>query len=237
MIFFYIWNKALRKQIKIRNRIEDELRVSLSLINDKNKEKDTLLKEIHHRVKNNLQMIHSMLNMQSRQVDNEYTRQVLSQGKSRIKAISLVHQLLYQSDNFDDINIQEYIQSLKTNVSNIYQNHEQYIEIYVNANEVHLNIDKAIPLGLILNELLTNSFKYAFIGKNSGEIHITITENEAHYDFEYRDNGIGINEEDINLSESLGMRLITRLSHQIGARPMFKSNKGLQLKFNFNVKY
>ncbi|NQY30305.1 MAG: transporter substrate-binding domain-containing protein [Flavobacteriaceae bacterium] len=234
-LFFFIWNKTLRKQIKIRNRIEGELRVSLSLINDKNKEKDTLLKEIHHRVKNNLQMIHSMLNMQSRQVDNEYTRQVLSQGKSRIKAISLVHQLLYQSDDFNEINIQDYVNSLKENVSSIYKSEVKSIEICVMANDVSLNIDKAIPLGLILNELLTNSYKYAFEGKNSGSIYINIEKNESNYSFAYKDDGVGFDVNSLIVSDSLGMNLITRLSHQLGATPIFKNNNGLELSFDFEI--
>jgi len=234
-LFFYFWNKTLRKQIKHREEVENELRATLAIINEKNKEKDILLKEIHHRVKNNLQMIHSLFNMQSRQVNNDYTREVLSQGKARIKAISLVHQLLYKSENFDDINIQEYINSLKDNVSNIYMNNDKQIVINVIAKEVSLNIDKAIPLGLILNELLTNSFKYAFEDKNSGNIHINIIKNESKYNFAYSDDGVGLDTDALNTSNSLGMRLITRLSHQLGAIPVFKNNNGLELSFDFKI--
>jgi len=232
---FYLWNNTLRKQIKQRNEVEKELRTTLEVINKKNKEKDILLKEIHHRVKNNLQMIHSLFNMQSRQVNNEYTRQVLSQGKARIKAISLVHQLLYQSENFDNINIEEYINSLKGNVSNIYKDEEKDILINVLATDVNLNIDKAIPLGLILNELLTNSFKYAFEGKKSGVISINIVKNETQYHFSYKDDGVGLDLNELKTIESLGIRLITRLSHQLGGRPIFKNNIGLELNFDFDI--
>ena len=234
-LFFYLWNTTLRKEIEQREIVENKLRVTLELLHNKNKEKDILLKEVHHRVKNNLQMIHSLFNMQSRQVNNEYTREILSQGKSRIKAISLVHQLLYKSDNFDDINIQDYINSLKENVTNIYKNSEKSIEINADANGVNLNIDKAIPLGLILNELLVNSYKYAFEGKTMGNIVIEIKKTESKYNFSYKDDGVGLDLDNLKTSDSLGMRLITRLSDQLGARPIFKSENGLELSFNFEI--
>jgi len=234
-LFFYLWNNILRKQIKHREVVEKKLRLTLDIVHEKNKEKDILLKEIHHRVKNNLQMIHSLFNMQSRQVDNEYTREILSQGKARIKAISLVHQLLYQSDNFDDINIQDYINSLIENVASIYKKADKSIEIHVNANGMSLDIDKAIPLGLILNELLTNSFKYAFEGKKMGNINIDIKKSKTKYSFVYSDDGVGFDFSNLKATDTLGTRLITRLSHQLGANPEFKSNNGLELSFYFDI--
>lgn len=232
-LFFYIWNKTLRKQIIYRQGVENELRVTLNLVHEKNKEKDILLKEVHHRVKNNLQMIYSLFNMQSRQVNNEYTREILSQGKTRIKAISLVHQLLYQSENFNDINIQDYINSLKENLTSIYGDSDKNIEIHVNVYGMSLNIDKAIPVGLILNELLTNSYKYAFDGKDSGNIYINIEENKSKYHFTYKDDGLGLDLNSLKTTDTLGMRLITRLSQQIGASPIFKNDNGLELNFYF----
>ncbi len=235
ILFFYTWNNTLRKQIKQKKEIEKELRLTLKVINKKNIEKDILLKEVHHRVKNNLKMIYSLFNMQSRQVNNEYTREILSQGKTRIKAISLVHQLLYQSDNFSDINIQDYIDSLKENLTSIYTNFEKSIEIHIDVNGMRLNIDKAIPLGLILNELLTNSYKYAFKGKKNGNIYIKIKKSETQYNFIYSDDGVGLDLNNLKTTDTLGMRLITRLSQQLGARPIFKNNNGLELSFYFEI--
>jgi len=234
-LFFYLWNKTLRKQIKHRETVEKKLRLTLNLVHKKNKEKDILLKEVHHRVKNNLQMIYSLFNLQSRQVNNEYTREILSQGKTRIKAISLVHQLLYQSDNFDDINIQDYINSLIENVTSIYINSETSIKTHINANGMSLDIDKAIPLGLILNELLTNSFKYAFEGKKTGNIYINIKKSETIYSFVYSDDGVGFDVNNLKATDTLGIRLITRLSHQLGATPKYKNNNGLELSFYFGI--
>ncbi len=233
---FYYWNKTLRKEIKYRKIIEDELRTSLNIINEKNKEKETLLKEIHHRVKNNLQMIQSLFNMQSRNIENEYTRQVLAQGKTRIQAISLVHQLLYQSENFNSINIQDYIITLKDTIDSIYKRENLDVIITVDAQQINLNIDDAIPLGLILNELLVNSYKYAFKNNSVGQIDISIQKENLDYLFEYKDDGVGIDIDTLNSTKSLGMSLITRLSSQLNAKPVFKNNNGLQLNFKFMVK-
>ncbi len=232
---FYYWNKTLQKEIKTRKITENKLRETVDIINEKNKEKDTLLKEIHHRVKNNLQMIQSLFNMQFRQVDNEYTRQVLSQGKIRIHAISLVHELLYQSENFNSINIQDYIITLKDTIDSIYKKENLNVIITVNADNINLNIDEAIPLGLILNELLVNSYKYAFKERSVGHIDVRIKEEGLNYVFEYKDDGVGVNINTANLSESLGMRLITRLSNQRGTKPNFKNNNGLQVNFIFAI--
>lgn len=233
---FLYWNKTLSKEINYRKNVELKLRESLDIINEKNKEKDTLLKEIHHRVKNNLQMIQSLFNMQSRKIEDKYTREVLAKGKTRVQAISLVHQLLYQSENFDRIDIQEYIITLKDTISSIYKNEHLNVIITVNVKEVNLNIDDAIPLGLILNELLVNSYKYAFTECSEGRININMTQEGSNCVFEYNDDGVGIDIDTLYTSKSLGMSLITRLSSQLGARPIFKNDNGLHLKFTFKLK-
>lgn len=232
LLFFY-WSNKLQKEIKYRKKVEKKLRETVHIVNKKNKEKDTLLKEVHHRVKNNLQMIQSLFNMQSRQVDNDYTRQILAKGKVRIQAISLVHQLLYQSENFNSINIQDYITTLKTTIESIYKKDTIAIVTTVKANDINLNIDDAIPLGLILNELIINSYKYAFVDRSEGHICITISKEITGYRFEYTDNGVGVELDKLKQSDSLGMRLIIRLSNQLGATPEFKNKNGLHVNFTF----
>ncbi|MGB0973449.1 MAG: histidine kinase dimerization/phosphoacceptor domain -containing protein [Flavobacteriaceae bacterium] len=234
-LFFY-WNKKLQKEIENRKEVEQKLRQTLELINEQNREKETLLKEIHHRVKNNLQMIQSLFNLQSRKVKNDYTRQVLAQGKTRIQAISLVHQLLYQSENLDKINIQDYIFTLKDTIGHIYKKETLLVDIDVNANEIYLNIDDAIAIGLILNELLVNTYKYAFVNRVKGHISIKIVKLEHIYRFEYKDDGVGVNKETLMNSNSLGMSLVTRLASQLGAQPIFKNSNGLSLTFDFKIK-
>jgi len=232
-LFFYIWNNTLRRQIRIRNKAEKELRLSLDLINEKNIEKDVLLKEIHHRVKNNLQIVYSMLNMQSRQVDNKSARKVLSEGKSRIMAMALIHKVLYESENLDKVNLTDYLNALLQNIKGVYTIEGKNIEVHIKAKDVLLNLDLAIPLGLILNELITNSYKHAFINKDSGIIGIVIERKNGQYYFEYKDNGIGIDNVNLEAHKTLGMRLVYRLASQINAEALLKNNNGIEVTFYF----
>jgi len=230
---FYIWNSTLRKQIKNRKKAESELNKSLKLIQQKNSEKDILLKEIHHRVKNNLQIVHSLLNMQSREVVNKDTLMILEEGKSRIKAMALVHQVLYQSDNLSKVNINNYIESLTESIVDIHHDHNKNIKVFTDTNNVSLELEKVIPLGLMLNELLTNSYKHAFKNRESGMIHIFIKkENNMHF-FEYKDNGIGMDDLNILGYKSLGMRLISRLSNQLNSQAILKNDSGFIVSFSF----
>lgn len=230
---FYAWNKTLRSQIAIRKSTEKELRQSLEIINEKNAEKDILLKEIHHRVKNNLQIVYSMLNMQSRQEENEAALKVISEGKTRVMAMALIHKLLYESENLNKVDINNYIGALLGNIKQVYLDKNKDITVAVDVTDVILDLDKAIPLGLILNELLTNSYKHAFTDRVSGEIYINIQKEEERYKFEYKDNGIGLDNEDLNSYTSLGMRLINRLAEQLHTKAELKNGNGMILMFNF----
>lgn len=234
LFVFYIWNKTLRIQIRTRKAAEKNLKASLELINQKNSEKDILLKEIHHRVKNNLQIVYSLLNMQARQVENKDTLKVITEGKTRIKSMSLIHQILYESDNLNEVDLHDYIYSLKDSIKDIYKDKEKSIKVKVKTKDITLSLEKAIPLGLILNELLTNSYKYAFEGKETGEIRIVLKKEADHFYFKYRDNGVGISNEDLSSYTSLGMRLISRLSEQLLAEnTVLKNNNGIFFSFYF----
>jgi len=233
LLGFYIWNKTLRKQIRIRNKVERELSKSLKLINQKNSEKEILLKEIHHRVKNNLQIVYSLLNMQSREIINEDTLMILTEGKARVKAMALVHQVLYQSDDLSGVDITVYIESLIENIRTLNHDEQKEIKVSVQTNEVTLELEKAIPLGLILNELLTNSYKHAFVGRTSGEINIALVKEKNMHCFEYKDNGVGVKNLDILTHKTLGMRLISRLSNQLNTQAILKSEEGISVRFNF----
>lgn len=233
LISLYIWNTTLRKQIRIRKKAESDLSSSLELISQQNSEKEILLKEIHHRVKNNLQTVYSLLNMQSREIKNEDTLIILSEGKARIKAMSLVHQVLYQSDNLSYVDVSNYIESLKESIASIYYNDKRSIKVIIDANKITLCLEKAIPLGLILNELLTNSYKHAFGNREFGEINISIVKNEHTYSFEYMDNGIGLKNLNILDHKTLGMRLVSRLSNQLNTQAILKNENGIVVKFKF----
>ena len=183
LIWAYIRSIKNQKQIAKQNQ----------LIEKALKEKDSLLREIHHRVKNNLQMISSLLSLQSRNTKNEAVIMALEQGKGRIKAMPLIHQKLYQNNYFSFIEMQGYIESLLNSVQSAYRKGGHAIDITIDTNRIELDVDRAIPLGLILNELVSNTFKYAFPhGDDKAKIHIHLSKDQQQYYFEYADNGIGL---------------------------------------------
>ncbi len=200
-------------------------------------EKDSLLKEIHHRVKNNLQMVSSLLSLQAKNTRSKAAIEALEEGKSRVKAMALIHQKLYQNEDLSVIEMQSYIESLINSVQSVYRKGGHNIEISIDADGVELDIDRAIPFGLILNELVSNSFKYAFPeddGKGKIDIQIRKTEDQEGY-FEYSDNGIGLPEDtEVRTNTSMGIRLMNRLANQLQTTLNVDTNvHGVRYWFNF----
>lgn len=200
------------------------------------RERELLLKEIHHRVKNNLQIISSLLNLQKRASKTEVNNELINQTQDRIQTMAIIHENLYQSDNFVDINLKTYFDNLLNHFENSYALNNKHIILNQKIEPFSLHIDKLIPLGLILNELLTNSVKYAF-DENGGEILIDIhKEKEDEVTFVYQDNGKGLPEDfDIKKSKSLGMQLIKGLSKQIKGTLEIKSIEGLKICITFKL--
>ncbi|MDT0607365.1 sensor histidine kinase [Croceitalea rosinachiae] len=200
------------------------------------KEKESLLKEIHHRVKNNLQMVSSLLSLQTRNTKSKAAIVALEEGKSRVKAMALIHQKLYQNDDLSVIEMQGYIESLINSVQSVYKKGGHNISITVDAEATELDIDRAIPFGLILNELVSNSFKYAFPESDeNGKIYIHLRKNGEGGYFEYADNGIGLPEDtDERTNSSMGLRLINRLVNQLQSKlNIDKTKEGVRFWFNF----
>ncbi len=200
-------------------------------------EKDSLLKEIHHRVKNNLQMVSSLLSLQTKNTRSKAAIEALEEGKSRVKAMALIHQKLYQHDDLSVIEMQGYIESLINSVQSVYKKGGHNINITIDAEDVELDIDRAIPFGLILNELVSNSFKYAFpTSEDDGKIYIHLRK-IADQDgfFEYTDNGIGLPEDtDERTNSSMGIRLMNRLVNQLQSKlNIDKTSEGVRFWFNF----
>lgn len=199
-------------------------------------EKDSLLKEIHHRVKNNLQMVSSLLSLQTKNTKSKAAIEALEEGKSRVKAMALIHQKLYQNDDLSVIEMQGYIESLVNSIQSVYKKGGHKINITIDAENVELDIDRAIPFGLILNELVSNSFKYGFpTDDENGKIYIHLRKNEKEGFFEYTDNGVGLPE---NMEErtgsSMGIRLMNRLVNQLQSTlNIDKVNEGVRFWFNF----
>ncbi|MDT0621328.1 sensor histidine kinase [Croceitalea vernalis] len=200
------------------------------------KEKESLLKEIHHRVKNNLQMVSSLLSLQTRNTKSKAAIEALEEGKSRVKAMALIHQKLYQNDDLSVIEMQGYIESLINSVQSVYKKGGHNISITVDAEGTELDIDRAIPFGLILNELVSNSFKYAFPESDeNGKIYIHLRQNGEGGYFEYADNGVGLpDDSDERTNSSMGLRLINRLVNQLQSKlNVDKTKEGVRFWFNY----
>ncbi len=199
-------------------------------------EKDSLLKEIHHRVKNNLQMVSSLLSLQTKNTRSKAAIEALEEGKSRVKAMALIHQKLYQNDDLSVIEMQGYIESLINSIQSVYKKGGHNINITIDAEGTELDIDRAIPFGLILNELVSNSFKYAFPDDDeNGKIYIHLSKNGDKGFFEYADNGVGLPEDtDQRANSSMGIRLMNRLVNQLQSTlNIDKSAEGVRFWFNF----
>ncbi|WP_209403082.1 sensor histidine kinase [Pseudozobellia sp. WGM2] len=227
----YAYLKSIKNQRLIA---EQKYIIENSLV-----EKDSLLKEIHHRVKNNLQMVSSLLSLQTKNTRSKAAIEALEEGKSRVKAMALIHQKLYQNEDLSVIEMQSYIESLINSVQSVYKKGGHNINITVDAENVELDIDRAIPFGLMLNELVSNSFKYAFPhGDENGKIYIHIRKSgEQEGYFEYSDNGVGLPEDtEERANTSMGIRLMNRLANQLQTTLNIDRNADDGVRYWFNFK-
>lgn len=210
------------RRIKKDNKIIEEQK---TLLEKSLAEKETLLKEIHHRVKNNLQIISGLFDKQARQVTDEATKKLMKAGQDRVFSIALVHENLYQSDNLTTIDIKSYLEMLTKNIEKSQKSELQDINIILDVDDSVLEIDTAIPLGLILNELITNCYKYAFKDRTEGEILIRFRQQQNELVLGVQDNGVGLRSDfDLNKSRSLGMNLVRGLVRQIKGKLDIVSN-------------
>ncbi|MGZ7209243.1 MAG: sensor histidine kinase [Methanobacterium sp.] len=201
-----------QKEINLRKNAQNELKETLN-------EKDLLVKEIHHRVKNNLTVFSSLLNLQSRYIKDKEALDIFKESQDRAKSMAIIHEDLYQSSDFKRINFGEYINKLSINLFQTYVTNPDLINLNIDAEEVMLDINLAIPLGLILNELVTNVMKHAFKVDKKGEIKIKFHSKEGEYTLTVSDNGIGFPEGlDYKNIDSLGLKLVNSLTEQIGGK-------------------
>lgn len=197
-------------------------------------EKEILLKEVHHRVKNNLQVISSILNLQSSYVKDENTLTILKESQNRIKSMSFIHESLYRTADFSFVNLSEYIENLTRNLIQSYLLDQGNIKVNLDLGNYKLNMDQAIPCGLIINELVSNSMKYAFPSNTNGEIFIKLTEKDNNFTFIVGDNGIGL-PENINIedTDSLGLQLVYTLIDQLDGKIEVINGIGTKYLINF----
>ena len=200
---------------------DEQIRLSLQ-------EKEVLLKEVHHRVKNNLQVISSILNLQSSYVKDEGTLQILKESQNRIKSMAFIHESLYQTKDFSSINFTEYVINLSQNLIHSYSSFDNEVKLNLDIQNVFLNLDLAIPCGLIINEIVSNALKYAFVDKREGgEITIKMNTNGDYLELRIGDNGKGLSKNiDFRNTESLGLQLVVTLTDQLSGTIELDLEKG-----------
>lgn len=210
---------------------------SLSLqLSESVKERDLLNKEIHHRVKNNLQIISSLLNLQKNEQIDEKLIQVLQQSQNRIQAMALIHEKLYQSGNLKDVKLGEYIETLLAYFASTYQFESSGISYSIDLPDIQIQTDQLIPIGLITNEIVLNSIKYAFVNRKDKKINIFGKIEDEFCQLVYQDNGVGLPDDwEIKSKTSLGMNLIHGLTKQIRGKSKVFSRDGTRIEIEFKI--
>lgn len=216
-LLFWVWqqNKKIRKQ-------EGHL--------------NYLMKELHHRVKNNLQIVSSLLNLQSARIDDPMAQKALTEGQHRIEAMSLIHQKLYQTKTTSRVNIQEFIAELSENLMHAYGYNADNFNLQLQIEVKELEADVAIPVGLILNEVVTNAFKYAYKNAADPALHITLQENGHKLQLTVADNGRELTEKAWRQSASFGRQLMQSLTQQLEGAMQLNCDAGSVFTFTFPVK-
>ena len=221
---------AFVSDISDRKRAEDQVKASL-------KEKETLLQEIHHRVKNNMAVISGLLNLQAENAGDERLRDALTVSQNRVQSMSAIHEVLYQSDNLSSIDMNTYLSKLASAVAQNYTIGNK-ATVKVESEDILIGTKQATPLGLVVNELITNSFKYAFPENRGGEIKISLVKKaQDQIVLEYADNGVGMPKDfDWNKAKSMGLKLVKMLSeNQLDGSIDMESNNGTKFTIKFDI--
>lgn len=216
------------KDISARKFAEQQLSESLA-------EKSVMLQEIHHRVKNNLQVICSLLNLQTQGNSDPKITEIMLESQNRVKSMALVHENLYQSQNLSQISLETYVQELTNNLLRSYRSRVSQIQVNVAIPSIYLDIDTAIPCGLIINELVSNALKYAFPDQDKGEIKVKVTQDsEQSVTLTIADNGMGLpNEVNVEQSQTLGLRMVKTLTRQISGTLTVNRDTGTSFNIHF----
>lgn len=213
--------------ITARTQVENQLKASL-------KEKDVLLKEIHHRVKNNLQIISSLLRLQTKYIHDQQALDMFQDSHNRVQAMAMIHEKLYQSSNLATIEISDYIENLTNSLIRSYGVNCN-IKIHLKVDKIGLKINTAIPCGLIINELISNSIKHAFVDKDSGDIYVDFRKlPQNKYLLTVSDNGVGLPKDiEIQKNRSLGLQLVWNLVEQLEGTITFNTSLGTLFTITF----
>ncbi|MBP7167072.1 MAG: PAS domain-containing protein [Bacteroidia bacterium] len=215
--------------ITLRKHMEEQIREALE-------EKGLLLREIHHRVKNNLQIIISLFNLQTSYVTDDNAYKALKEGQDRIKSMALIHERFYQTDGLSRIDFDDYIKRLAENLMQSFRLNASKVSLVIHAEKISLDIDTAVPCGLIINEIVSNSLKHAFKGDRKGEILIELKQTEPDkFLLIIGDNGVGMPEGfTLETSDSLGIQLIQALTDQLEGKMLVENEPGNGVKYIIN---
>jgi two-component sensor histidine kinase len=208
-------------------RIEAQLRDSLN-------EKNVLLREIHHRVKNNLQIICSLLRLQARRSNEPATRGMFQESETRIRSMALIHEQLYQSEHIVQIDFARYVSELTRNLQRSYGPESRRISLHINVDAIGLNMDEAIPCGLLINELVSNAMKHAFPTGQHGAISIAFKRTDAQHVLTVHDNGNGLSDSTaFSGGQTLGFQLVRALVKQLHGELHVKTGEGVRINVSF----
>ncbi len=221
---------CILKDITDKKKYEDRINLSL-------KEKDILIREVHHRVKNNLSLINAMLGMKSRDTELPAVQQVFLDCQGRIQSIALVHEQMYSTNNVAELPFANYISDLVRGISTMHYSTDRSIDISISIEPVTLDLNRAIPLGLIITELITNAYKYAFPHRENGRIEIRMYQKLGDYFLQIQDNGAGLPESiNIHNPQSFGLTMVKLLAEQIGGNLALTRNNETLYTLTFPVK-
>lgn len=220
-LLYYLYNTK-KKTSDILSQKNDQ--ISQALV-----ERETLLKEIHHRVKNNLQVISSLLNLQAGSLEDEAAIEAVRQGQHRVKSMALIHQRLYSTDDVRGVNIDDYFNSLFVELFSAFGVDQELVEYEVETGGLKMDIDTVIPLGLIVNELITNAIKYAFDNGQKGKIQFRIEQRDNQLLAFVKDNGKGMDEKSLQKANSFGWRMMRSLARKLKAEIEITNDSGTRV--------
>ncbi len=223
-------NEDLRKEITERKKAEELINASLQ-------EKLVLLREIHHRVKNNLQVISSLLNLQSGYIEDKKSLEIFRESQTRVRSMALIHEKLYQSKDLNKIEFSEYVSSLTRDLFTSYNIDQDRVKLVCDIDGIYFEIDTAILCGLIINELVSNSLKHAFPDGKKGHVFINLRETSKNkYELILKDDGVGFPDNiDFRNTDSLGLQLVTTLTDQLGGKIDLYKNGLTEFKIDFAI--
>jgi PAS domain S-box-containing protein len=220
---------GVAREITERKRVDEKIKASLQ-------EKEVLLKEVHHRVKNNLQVISSILSLQGEKVENPEVLDLLRETQNRVRSMALVHEELYQSETLSWVDIGDYVRRLSSTLFHSYRPEGIDVRLELDIDDARVPVDEAVPFGLIINELVSNALKYAFAGRKRGRVAVTFHEKDGQFVLQVVDNGVGVPKGlDLNATETLGLQLVATLTRQLRGTIECVRRRGTSFTLTFPV--